>query len=322
MNQTRRGLIKALAAVLACASVRNTEGQDGAERILRSNIDDPGNFRFIYGHPDLRQAFQRFLTNVFHLYPEDAFDELIGEAAATLDADRDIYAHVQPRLDTIKPFLGDLTYALPALSKQKRVLGNQTRELLDTDVRYEGYVEVGSNGRYLDALEERLTIVGDVFLVSDEAPTLSPADVLDRGQLFEAGRFLPLRDYETDFAASIPAGSVDLVTVYIGFHHCPPDLRQAFFESLRTIMAPGGTLIVRDHDVDSDRMWRMVALAHDVFNMGTNETWDYNARERRHFYSLAELDAMLTRAGFESDGRRLFQDGDPTLNALMRYDKV
>ena len=66
----------------------------------------------------------------------------------------------------------------------------------------------------------------------------------------------------------------------------------------------------------------MVALAHDVFNMGTKESWNYNDRELRLFYSLAELDELLIRYGFKSNGQQLYQEGDPTLNALMHYKKV
>lgn len=90
----------------------------------------------------------------------------------------------------------------------------------------------------------------------------------------------------------------------------------------RSRMKPGAAMIVRDHDVHNDEQWRMVALAHDVFNMGTRETWAFNAGERRHFYPLTALEQMLARAGFKTDGRRLLQDGDPTLNTLMLYRKA
>ena len=92
--------------------------------------------------------------------------------------------------------------------------------------------------------------------------------------------------------------------------------------SIREVITPGGYLILRDHNVHNEKMQKMVALAHDVFNMGTAESWDYNERELRHFYSLEELDAMLVKWSFKSDGRRLYQSGDPTLNALMLYRKV
>ncbi|MDH4274473.1 MAG: dehydrogenase, partial [Gammaproteobacteria bacterium] len=83
-----------------------------------------------------------------------------------------------------------------------------------------------------------------------------------------------------------------------------------------------GELIVRDHDVDSSNMNHLVALAHDVFNMGLNNRWDDNQSEIRNFTSLAELVNYLERMGFKFQGEALYQMGDPTKNALLRFVAV
>jgi hypothetical protein len=73
-----------------------------------------------------------------------------------------VYRAVQPHLADIKPLLGDLTYSLPTLSKQKTVLADQTVALLGKDKRrYEDYLEVGSNGRFLDGTETRILAESD-----------------------------------------------------------------------------------------------------------------------------------------------------------------
>jgi SAM-dependent methyltransferase len=314
MNPIRRELLRAIALAVAVAPLRKLYAQSAG------NGTTVGNFRYIYADPASRDEFKKFLVNVFHLYPEDELQRLIEAAATSGASDEDVYGAVQARLGAIKPFLGDLTYSLPTLSKQKTVLADQTVALLSQDKRrYDGYLEVGSNGRFLDSLEERLDITGDAFTMSYLAPTYSLVDVLDRGQLSKVGAFVDLNDYRPTIAKQIPARSVDLATVFIGFHHCPLELRDEFITGIRDVLRPGGALVVRDHN---ERMWRMVALAHDVFNMGTRETWDYNARERRHFYPLETLHEMLTRLGFRTDGRQLLQDGDPTLNTLMLYAKA
>jgi len=281
-----------------------------------------GNFQYIYGNEIYRNEFYEFLVNVFHLYPEIKLHNRIKFQTESNKSDRETYLAIQSELDEVKPALGDLTYALPALGKQKRVMAGQTRELLDNDRRYEGYLEIGSTGRYIDALEEKINIEGDRFMVASSAATYSITDMLDRGQINKAGTFIDLNNYATEFSGTIPDRSIDLVTVYIGFHHCPLQLRGEFLASIRDSMKPGGYLIVRDHDARDEKMLRIVALAHDIFNMGTNETWNYNEAELRHFYSLATLDKLLHNSGFRSDGRMLFQQGDPTLNALMVYRKA
>lgn len=314
MSNSKRELLRALALIMSAAPA------------MRAFAQKPpiaaGNFGYIYSDPAIREQFKTFLVNVFHLYPEDDLHALILGAVKQGLTDEDIYRRVQPQLREIKPLLGDLTYSLPTLSKQKRVLTDQTLVLLDPTRRYDGYLELGSNGRFLDSLEERLDIKGACFTMSERAPTKSAVDIIDRGQIRNAGTFIPLDDYRSTLAKQVPAKSLDLATVYIGFHHCPVELREQFLGSIREVLRPGGVLIVRDHQVHNEKMLRMVALAHDVFNMGTQETWKYNETERRNFYSLDKLDSMLSAAGFKAHGRRLLQDGDPTLNTLMKYTRV
>ncbi len=281
----------------------------------------PGNFRYIYGDANLRSEFYDFLVNVFHLFPEQAFHELIESVSVLKTSDNAIYQHVQSRLDLISPTFASLRYALPALTKQKDLIAAQTSELLGDKRQFNGYLELGTTGRYLDTLEEQLQIEGDRFFIAEKPATYSPVDMIDRGQMLKAGQDILLNDYQP-VMSGIARQSLELVTLYIGFHHCPIPLRQEFITGIRDVMRDGGYLVVRDHNVVDAKMQHMVGLAHDVFNLGTMESWQYNQAERRHFYSLAQLDSLLQACGFRSDGRKLYQAGDPTHNALMLYRKV
>lgn len=319
MEYSRRLVLRTLTLAIALLPFRNLLAGIGS---AVSKPQPEGNFRFIYGNKAYQRSFHGFLANVFNLYPEDDFHQLIEKVSKANRSDLEIYIEVQRLLGDIKPFLSELTYALPALRKQKQVIAKQTIELLPGERRYEGYLEVGSNGRYLDDLEEQIDIRGDRFYVSDFAPSYSPMDMVDRGQIFKGGSFISLNNYRPDLLKTIPKNSLDLVTVYIGFHHCPINLREQFIGSIRDSMKPGASLIVRDHNAHNEKMKRMVALAHDVFNMGTNQDWSYNEKELRNFYSLGYLNNMLTKYGFRSNGKQLYQEGDPTLNALMIYKKA
>jgi SAM-dependent methyltransferase len=290
--------------------------------VMAQTPESVGNFRFIYQNPVYRGQFIDFLANVFHLYPQDDLHALIAKETATAASDRDVYLAVQRQLPDIKPLLADVTYALPTLRKQKQVMMEQTRALLPADRRFEGYVEVGSNGRYLDLLEDVIDLQGPRYFVSDLSQGYSPVDIVDRGQLRLAGEHMLLAGYQPALGSNIGRESIDLMTIYIGFHHCPVGLRDAFIGALRDTLRPGGYLVVRDHDVTDEPMWRMVALAHDVFNLGTYENWQYNEDELRQFYSIEALDARMLRNGFRPVGQKLYQAGDPTHNALMAFQKV
>lgn len=262
------------------------------------------------------------MANVFHLYPEDAFDDLIRRSVEEAEADPAVYQRIAAHLDEVSPALAGLRYALPALRKQKQVMAAQTLELLGDKRRFTGYLELGSHGRYLDLLRDELELEGPIFSSADKPPGYSLEDIVDRGQIAHIGQAIPWSDYEPFASRTLAPGSLGLVTVYIGFHHCPLALRDAFIGSIRDAMAPGGSLILRDHDVTNTQMDRLVGLAHDVFNAGTQEPLAVNQNELRNFYPLAFIVDYLTQRGFRQTPKSLLQQGDPTLNTLMAFTKV
>lgn len=301
----------------ACASLQMLP-----HNLLAGITNAGSNFRQIYSNIRLKNEFFKFLKNVFNLVPEDDLHKLIAETAHKRKDDQSIYTEVQSRLDDITPFLSSFRYTLPSLMKQKDEMARQTLALLGENGTYNGYLEIGSSGRYLDYLEEKVNIGGERYYADGKEPGYAITEMVDRGQIKIGAKYIPLADYRTKYAEIIPARSLDLVTIYIGFHHCPLDLRIPFISSIRDTMRPGGKLILRDHDCDTEEQKTLVALAHDVFNMGTNESWDYNSKEIRNFYSLSFICSFVEQIGFKFDKRTLFQEGDPTRNALMMFTKI
>jgi SAM-dependent methyltransferase len=310
---SRRTLLRLLAAAIAYA---------GASREARAEIAAaPSNFKAIYSDRRLRERFYLFLKNVFHLYPEERFHQLIIDASTTGGSDREIYETVQKGLPTIEPRLSKLTYALPALAKQKEEMARETAWLLGPTRAVKGYVEIGTPGRYVKGLRKRFAINGAVYVVNDHAPALSIEDIIERGQIARAGNFVPLGDYDPFAAARIPPASVDLLTNYIGFHHAPAARLDAFVRSVVGVLRPGGKLVVRDHDVDGAEMNAMVGLAHDVFNAGVGIPWAENQAQIRNFTSVSDLTRYLEARGLSRTGGSALQDGDPTKNTLMLFVK-
>ncbi len=292
------------------------------QNLFAGILNARNNFKAIYSNKKLKSEFSKFFKNVFSLYPDDKIHDLINEVTARKSDDKGIYTEVQSKLDDIRPVLSTFRYQLPALIQQKDEMARQTLELLGSGGTYRGYLEIGSSGRYLDYLEERVTIKGERYYADGKEPGYGLKEMIDRGQIGIGATYIPLADYRTLYADIIPPESLDLVTIYIGFHHCPLDLRVPFISSIRNTLRVGGKLILRDHDCSTDEQKTMVALAHDVFNMGTNESWDYNSREIRNFYSLAFIGEFVEKIGFTFDKRTLFQEGDPTKNALMLFTKI
>src|SRR5688572_30524380 len=87
-------------------------------------------FKAVFGSTSWSDDFFRFLQVVYHLYPEDKFHQLIAATAKQKSTDEEIYKGTQAGLPGIKPFLSELTFALPALKKQKREMARQVLQLL------------------------------------------------------------------------------------------------------------------------------------------------------------------------------------------------
>lgn len=280
-----------------------------------------GDFHRVYGNVVYQDKFYRFLQNVFHLYPEDRFHSLIMDACERHQSDEAIYRCIQEGLPKIKPALSELTYALPALARQKQEMVRQTLELLDGRHTINGYVEIGTTGRYLSKLQNAIKLTGDIVLVNEVAPTFSPVDIIERGGLRQLGRFVPLSDYDPIPTDAIANDSVELVSCYIGLHHITPAKFRPFAESICRILKPGGIFILRDHDVRDEQMFAFVALAHTVFNAGLGETWESNLAEKRHFAPIDDWVQRLAEVGLKDTGHRLLQKHDPSDNVLMAFVK-
>ena len=285
-----------------------------------NHIQPTSEFRAVFFDMHWHDGFYKFLQNIYRLYPEDRFHTLIKNTSAELDNDEAIYRRLQRELPRIKPFMADLTLALPALFKQKKEMADQTMRLLGAKKRIDGYIEIGSTGRYISELRKHLKVAGPITLVNDFAPTNSPVDIAERGGLVKIGNFVPMVDYDP-LPSSLPDASVELVTCYIGLHHCPLEKLDTFVASIVRVLKPGGMFILRDHDVTTPAMHTFVSLVHTVFNAGLNGDWETNQRELRFFSPIAEWVAYLAERGLQDTGKRELQKHDPSDNVLLAFVK-
>ena len=280
----------------------------------------PSEFKAVFSETIWSDKFYRFLQVIFHLYPEDKFHHLIATITKEKNNDEEIYKTIQSNLPKIKPFLSEFTLALPALKKQKKEMSRQVLELLDNKTAINGYLEIGSTGRYISELRKHIKLSGTTYLTNDIAPGNSPADFMERGQFRKIGTFIPLNDYQP--ITQIADESLDVITCHIGLHHCPLDNLDGYIKSLHKILKKGGLFIMRDHDVKSSEMATFVSLVHTVFNLGLNEKWEKDNAEFKAFRSIDEWSKLLVSYGFNDHGKRILQDKDPSDNTLILFTKL
>lgn len=277
-------------------------------------------FKAVFNDTKWSDDFYRFLQVIFHLYPEAKFHQLIKGETSSHKTDEEIYKSVQSKLSDIKPFLSELTYAMPALKKQKKEIARQTLSLLGDKTTINGYAEIGSTGRYISQLRKMIKVNDPVYVVNDLAPTNSPVDIMERGQLGKLGTFVQL-DY-SPLSTQIAKESLDVVTCYIGLHHCPVAKLDGFVTSIYDILRPGGLFVIRDHNVTTPQMATFVSLVHTVFNLGLNERWEFEQRDFKNFKSVEEWSSIISKARFKDAGKYILQDKDPSDNTLMLFKKA
>lgn len=319
-NKTRRAFLAALGAGAAAFA-----GAYLYEPILRDERAVPAlassRFHRIYADPALRERFRDFLRHVFHVVPPETLDAVIAQGCRRHRTDEAIYRYIQDRLPHEVPPMSEARYALPALRVQKAEMGRETARLVRGRGRIARYVEIGTPGRYVGALQAQAGVGDEVYLVHEREPGFGPVDVVERGRLARAGEYLPLDDYAPITRRTIPKGRIDLVTNYIGLHHAPRSKFDGFVASIHEALRPGGTFVLRDHDVTSPTDDTFVALAHDVFNAGIEASWSKNAHELRFFLPLAETIARVEAHGFRRLEGTIAQPGDPTKNLLLAFER-
>ncbi|GLQ88325.1 FAD-binding protein [Dyella flagellata] len=275
-------------------------------------------FKRVYGDERAADRFYAFLQNIFHVLPEERLHALIKSQVAKHGNDEAVYRSIQAGLRSITPVLAMLTHALPSLAAQKEEMARQTATLIGS-ASLRDYVEIGTTGRYARALRKHLKLKGNLSLVHDVAPGMSPVDIVERGQLRKLGDFVPLKDYAP---IALPPKSADLVSCFVGLHHMASDKLAPFLQSIADIVRPGGFFVVRDHDVTTPEMDAFVSLAHTVFNAVLGETWETNQRELRNFASIEHWIGCIEAAGFRHTGPRLRQAGDPSDNLLLAFQRI
>jgi len=278
-------------------------------------------FKAVFSDAQASANFHRFLEVIFHLYPEDKFHELINTVTKEKTTDEEIYKKVQAGLPSIKPFLSEFTFALPALKKQKKEMARQVLQLLGDKRQINGYLEIGSTGRYISELRKHLQLSGRIYITNDIEPSFTPGDIFERGQLGKIGTFLPL-SYKAINAQDIPDQSLDLVTCHIGLHHCPPNMLDSYIKSIHRVLRPDGKFIMRDHDVKTTSMATFVSLVHTVFNLGLNVSWEVDSTEFKSFKPIEEWSKIVSSHGFKDAGARILQDRDPSDNTLICFSKL
>lgn len=284
-------------------------------------------YQLTFGDIEHRREFRKFLRNIFLSLNEDAFMKEVERHLPDFKNYEELYKYLQDNVSKMQPrFLARNWRAIQSLRGEKADCASQIKKILFPKNAFDGYVEIGFPGRMINSICNLFEVKGPIYVVNTDETLL---DYLQCGFPRPYNHFVPLKNY-TSLTESIDEESVDLVSCLIGLHHCPPERLDSFVASIAKVLRPGGVFLLRDHDATNPDHKAFAHLAHSVFNLGTGVPWDGlgsgldESSEIRNFQSLAYWDALLEKHGLIRDKNKepLFRPGDPTKNALLRYEKL
>jgi len=97
----------------------------------------------------------------------------------------------------------------------------------------------------------------------------------------------------------------------------------AYIQSLYRILKPGGILLLREHDAKDSDTHALIDAAHSLFNVIISQvSLQKNQHELRNFKPLDSWIQLIESHGFETGKKRLRQQGDPTYNTMIRFEKI
>lgn len=279
-----------------------------------------------------REELRLYFKNIFSINEPERFISAIDAAVAIATEkkrdlnDRNIYEELLRILPgfangKVKAFVK----TMQALRVQQREMAVETAEALKevgvTSVR--GYVEIGSPGRYVRPLSDYIKLQGPMTAVND---SFGAAGAVEsswgwRVPASITSKKIKLSNYDMIPQSEVANESVDLVSMFIGLHHCPPEKLEAFIASIARVIRTGGHFILRDHDAN-EHVLAMAFIAHSTYNAGLGIPFGGELGEIRNLHPLSFWKDILGRAGLEFVGKEITQEGDPTGNTLMVFKKV
>lgn len=322
---------------------------DFYESLPRGNIQDltrrKNSLRVLLKNNTLRKEFtEKFLVGIFSLLDPVSVMRVISRAACDPknDCDSKIYESIQNEFRRQASGFERLRRGwrgLRQLSIQRKELTHQAATILHRLGRFgkiRSYVSIGDHGKTVRSLHDAGLFQSpfDLFVAHDFTDKDAPAAALERCALDPIGVSIQYKievdDPATSFK-SIPAASIDLVTMNQGLHHVPIAKLYDLLLEVRRILVDDGLFIFREHDLQietssgttvTNAPVAMLDAAHIVFNAITNVSVDEESSEVRAFRPLSEWREIMTRLiGFQDTMLYGLEDSDCTCDFMMCFCK-
>ncbi len=225
--------------------------------------------------------------------------------------------HIQPFKSSF-----DIMKVIKLIRFQKNLLAKQIEDLLKDTPHIHNCLEIGTPATYASTIKNRID--GEIYALLENRKV---TDVLQAHSFNPFNGFkgyhhaLNLNTYEP-ISSDIPDNNFDVIICTIGLHHVPPHKLDAFVESLKRVLRPGGKFLLREHNACTAALISLAYAAHSIYNaLIPQETLEAERSEMRNFHALIYWKQLLEKHGFEIAPEEYLQEGDSTFNTFIRCTK-
>jgi SAM-dependent methyltransferase len=274
----------------------------------------------VLGDPASAERFSGFYGSVLNVFDPKARDRVVADLLKQHPDDVDAFreAMFERRQDLLPGALTKSKRLVQSARKQHKDLAAQMKVLLKDIRKVDGWLDIGEPGGLMSGPD--LEITGRSITLYD-----NKGAIMDR--LAAGTAHLPAKEklpfsYDLPSKEVIPNETLDLITCGIGLHHHPVeeinDIAQRLFDMLR----PGGSFVLREHDVRTVEEQQFADMAHVMFDVGTGIPFDTDTVERRFFLSLETWTRIMESHGFvRTNDPPQTVVGDSSRNTFIRFVK-
>ncbi|MCF7853129.1 MAG: FAD-binding protein [Simkaniaceae bacterium] len=281
-------------------------------------------YRDLFSKKETREDLSQFFDVVFKHADKEKFFQILDSILIHARTNKEVYEELSKRFSQAQfGLLMTVSATLETLRKQIKAIGGQFDALMPKDEMIDGYVAI-DDLRFIRELTHTRPLKGRVILYNPNREGAIGRTVKD---IVEGGLFAPYDQvinsltYQPIREEDVASDSVNLVTAFKGLHHISDTELSPFIESIHRILRRGGTFILREHDVTSERVRRAATFAHTVVNASDGDSFETEMKEVRHFRSVEDWVGIMKEHGFILKGEGLQRDGDPTKNTALRFEK-
>jgi ubiquinone/menaquinone biosynthesis C-methylase UbiE len=135
------------------------------------------------------------------------------------------------------------------------------------------------------------------------------------------------KQIQSDGKIPYPDNHFDFITSSMVLHHLRDEKLPVAISEIYRVLKPGGTFIVREHNVHPDEQYEMTIILdfmHEMYDdvLSSDTAWRETSEYYAGYKSLKKWDIMLQKAGFTLNNFQLSFNSNTKFNPVAQYTRI